>query len=56
MYSLLKDTKPGKPDHSGLSRRMWKMIRGSWESDPVKRMTLSEVVTILELENSHKSK
>ena len=42
--------RPARPDHSELSDRVWKMIKGCWKGDPVQRKAMTEVVTILEAE------
>ena len=42
--------RPTRPDHHELSDRVWGMIEGCWGSDPAKRKTVTEVVTILEAE------
>ena len=54
---MLKGRRPGRPDHSELSNRVWKMIRGCWKADPARRKTITEVVSILEAEvGAHKSR
>ena len=54
---MLNGHRPTRPDHPGLSDRVWKMIEGCWKGDPVKRKEITEVVAILEAEvNTHKSK
>jgi len=47
---MLNGRRPGRPDHPELSDRVWKMIKGCWKGDPAKRKTITEVVTILEVE------
>ena len=57
VHLMLNGHRPARPRHPELSRRAWKMIKGSWKSDPATRKKISEVVTILEAEaNVHKSK
>lgn len=47
--------RPKRPRHPELSDRVWKIIEGSWKSDPSRRKKISEVVIILEAEvNAHK--
>jgi len=47
---MLNGRRPARPDHRELSDRMWKTIASCWKSDPAKRKTMDEVVTILEAE------
>ena len=54
---MLNGRRPSRPDHPGLSDRVWKMIKGCWKGDPAQREKITEVVTILEAEvNAQKSK
>ena len=56
VYSMLKGRRPRRPDHSELSDRVWKVIKGCWKANPTQRKTIAEVVAVLEAEvNAHKS-
>ena len=52
MYSVLNGGLPDRSENPQLSDRMWKMIRRCWQSNPAERMTLSEVIAVLEAEES----
>lgn len=47
---MLNGRRPARPDHPELSARVWKLIEGSWKSNPARRKTMAEVVTVLEAE------
>lgn len=49
---MLNGRRPARPEHPELSDRMWKMIKGSWKGNPAQRNTITEVITILEVEAS----
>jgi len=47
-------TRPNNPD---LSDRLWERIEACWEADPDKRITIAQVVAVLEEEvTAHKFK
>jgi len=48
--SMLEGHRPGRPDHPELSDRLWKLIKGCWESVAARRKTIAEVVCVLEAE------
>jgi len=53
---MVNGRRPPRPDHPGLSDRVWEMIEGSWVVNPTQRMTITEVVSILDAEvNPHRS-
>ena len=47
---MLEGHRPGRPDHPELSDRLWKLIKGCWESVATRRKTIAEVVYVLEAE------
>ena len=42
--------RPARPTHPELSDRVWKLIKGCWVADAAGRITITEVVEILEEE------
>lgn len=46
--SMLEGRRPDRPDHPALSDRLWKLIHGCWKGDAARRMTIVEVVSVLE--------
>lgn len=50
VFSMLKGRRPGRPDNHELSNRVWKVIKSCWEGNPARRMTMAEVITVLEAE------
>ena len=47
---MMNGHRPARPHHPELSNGVWKVIKGCWKGDPVRRKTMAEVVTILEAE------
>ena len=47
---MLEGHRPGRPDHPELSDRLWKLIKGCWESVAARRKTIADVVRVLEAE------
>ena len=45
---MWKGHRPARPNHAEASNRVWKMIQGCWKLDPGRRMTIAEVVAVLE--------
>jgi hypothetical protein len=57
VYSMSKGRRPSRPDHTQLTDRVWKTIKGCWKSNPTQRFTMAEVVAVLEAgTNAHKSR
>jgi len=50
VYLMLKRRLPGRPGHPELSDRVWRMVKGCWKVNPVRRKTITEVVAILKTE------
>jgi hypothetical protein len=50
VYSMSKGRRPGRPDHTELTDRVWKTIKGCWKSNPTQRPTMAEVAAVLEAE------
>lgn len=56
VYSILKGHRPARPDYRELSDGVWKVIKGCWQGNPAKRMTITEAIAILNEEaNAHSS-
>ncbi|KAF9644623.1 kinase-like protein [Thelephora ganbajun] len=49
-YLILKGDRPPRPDHHEISDRLWDIIERCWDSVPSKRMSVTEVVNLLEIE------
>ena len=49
---MLSGRRPPRPNHPQLSDDVWGMIEGCWESVPVRRRTIAEVVITLDAEIS----
>ena len=47
---MLSGRRPDRPDHPELTNRVWRMIKRCWKGDPTRRITMAEVVTVLETE------
>ncbi|KAF9645215.1 kinase-like protein [Thelephora ganbajun] len=47
-YSMLTGDRPSQPDNHEISDRLWDMIERCWDSMPSKRMSVGEVVGLLE--------
>jgi len=57
VVSMWKGCRPTRPHHPELSNSLWRMIQACWEADPGQRMSIAEVVTVLEEEvAAHRSK
>ena len=53
---MVNGRRPPRPNHPELSDRVWKMIERSWVANPTQRMTITEVVSMLDAEvNPHRS-
>ena len=50
VYPMLEGRRPARPDYPQLSDWVWEVIEGCWEGNPAQRITIAEVVTILEAE------
>jgi len=52
---MVNGRRPPRPNHPELSDRVWGMIKGCWVVNPTQRMTITEVISILDAEvNPHK--
>jgi hypothetical protein len=49
-YSMLSGARPPRPNHHEISDRVWYMIERCWHIVPSKRMSVEEVVDLLEAE------
>ncbi|KAF9647228.1 kinase-like protein [Thelephora ganbajun] len=49
-YSMLNGDRPPRPDHHEASDRVWYMIQRCWHKVPSKRMSVGEVINLLEIE------
>lgn len=48
---VLKGDRPSRPSHcAGFSNRVWKVVEACWRDSPSRRMTIGEVVTLLDAE------
>lgn len=47
---MLDGLRPPRPDNSELSDGVWGMINRCWEHTPSQRITISDVVSVLETE------
>jgi hypothetical protein len=54
-YSMLSGARPPRPNHHEISDRVWYMIERCWDNVPLKRMSIGEVVSLLEAELRHTS-
>ena len=50
MYSMLKGDRPPRPNHQEVSDRIWYMIERCWHVVPSERMSIGEVIVLLETE------
>ncbi|KAF9778025.1 kinase-like domain-containing protein [Thelephora terrestris] len=50
VVSMWKGHRPDRPHHPELSDRLWKTIEGCWKVNPAQRMTIAQVVGVLEAE------
>ena len=50
VYLMLEGSRPPRPDDPELSDRVWDMINLCWESTPSQRITIADVVYVLETE------
>jgi len=50
MYSMMDGSRPPRPEDPELSDRIWDMINNCWENTPTKRITMADVVSILDTE------
>jgi len=51
---MWKGVQPPRPDHPEVSDRMWEMMRQCWKRAPPERITIVEVVRVLEAEHTAK--
>lgn len=49
-YSMLNGARPPWPNHHEISDRVWYMVERCWHNVPSKRMSVGEVVDLLEAE------
>jgi len=49
-YSMLSGDRPLRPNHREISDRVWHLIERCWHNVPSERMSVGEVVTLLETE------
>ncbi|KAF9649933.1 kinase-like protein [Thelephora ganbajun] len=47
---VLRGDRPPRPDHAKLSNKVWKMVRKCWHDVPSRRMTVREVLALIEVE------
>lgn len=47
---MWKGKRPTRPHHPELSDNLWAMIEESWRVDPAQRITIRDVVVVLEME------
>lgn len=50
IVSMWKGHRPARPNHPEVSDHVWRAIRGCWKVDPGQRMSIAEVVAVLEKE------
>jgi len=49
-FSASDDDRPLRPVHPEVSDHVWTMIGRCWDKDPLQRMTVADVVDLLEAE------
>ena len=49
-YSMLSGARPPRPNHHEVSDRIWSMVERCWHTVPSRRMSIEEVVGLLEAE------
>ena len=50
VYVMLDGSRPPRPDNLEPSDRVWDMINRCWEHTPSQRITVEDVVSVLETE------
>jgi len=50
-YSMLSGARPPRPDHHEISDGVWYMIEQCWDGVPSRRLSIGEVISILETES-----
>ena len=48
--SMWEGHRPTRPDHPEISNRVWRLVQECWEADPARRMSIAEVIAVLEVE------
>lgn len=49
-YMMSKGNRPSRPNHHGISDRVWYVIERCWNNVPAERMSIREATTLLETE------
>jgi len=49
-YMMSKGDRPSRPNHHGISDRVWYVIERCWNNVPAERMSIREATTLLETE------
>ena len=49
-YSMLSGARPSRQNHHKIPDRVWYMIEQCWHNVPSERMSVEEVVNLLEIE------
>lgn len=50
VLSMWKGHRPARPHHPELSENLWRVIEACWRVNPARRITIREVVLVLETE------
>jgi len=53
-HAMWKGAQSPRPDHPEVSDRMWEMMKQCWKRAPPERITIMEVVRVLEAEHTAK--
>jgi hypothetical protein len=49
-YSMVNGARPSRPNHHEISDRIWRTVERCWHTVPSRRMSIEEVVGLLEAE------
>lgn len=50
VHLMTSGSRPSRPDHHEVSDPIWRMMKSCWHTVAYKRMSIGEVVTLLEVE------